>query len=240
MRSGQQRSTGRRSKDLPAAIAIAVVLGLAPAGVDAAVLTGEAQVEDGDTLKLGIVPVRLHGIDAPEDGQRCELPAGGRWSCDDAARDRLAELVEGREIQCEVQAVDPYGRLVSICHGADGADIGETLVAEGLAWAFTEYSDDYAALETEARAAGIGLWRDGADPQTPWDYRSNKWERAAAASPRPGCPIKGNIGGDGEKIYHTPWSKYYSRTQIDESDGEMWFCDEGEAAAAGWRPARSR
>ena len=219
---------------------VTLVAGVFSAHAQAAVLIGEAQVEDGDTLKLGVVPVRIHGIDAAEDGQRCELPSGGRWSCDDAARDRLAGLVEGREIRCEVQTVDAYGRLVSICHGAGDADVGETLVAEGLAWAFTEYADDYAALEHEARAAGLGLWRDGADPQAPWDYRANKWERAAAASPRPGCPIKGNIGGDGEKIYHTPWSKYYSRTQIDESDGEKWFCDEGEAAAAGWRPARSR
>jgi len=89
-----------------------------------------------------------------------------------------------------------------------------------------------------AREAGLGLWQNGVDPQTPWAYRANKWERAAAASPRAGCPIKGNIAQDGERIYHTPWSKYYSRTQIDLNHDERWFCDECEAAAEGWRPAR--
>lgn len=65
-----------------------------------------------------------------------------------------------------------------------------------------------------------------------------RWERAAAASPRPGCPIKGNINRDGERIYHTPWSPWYERVQIDESQGERWFCDEAEAEAAGWRAPR--
>ena len=71
-------------------------------------------------------------------------------------------------------------------------------------------------------------------------HRDNRWDRAAARSPRPGCPIKGNINvGSGERIYHTPSSAAYDRTVIDESKGERWFCDEAEAIAAGWRPARS-
>ena len=44
----------------------------------------------------------------------------------------------------------------------------------------------------------------------------------------------------GERIYHTPWSKYYSRTRIDEAAGERWFCDEAEAEDAGWRRAAGR
>jgi hypothetical protein len=60
------------------------------------------------------------------------------------------------------------------------------------------------------------------------------------ASPHRGCPIKGNINDEGEHIYHTPWSPWYSRTKINETKGERWFCDEAEAMAAGWRPARFR
>ena len=52
-----------------------------------------------------------------------------------------------------------------------------------------------------------------------------------------GCPIKGNIARDGERIYHTPWSPWYGRTQISAAKGERWFCDEGAAQAAGWRAA---
>ena len=100
--------------------------------------------------------------------------------------------------------------------------------------------EDHLSEEAAAQAAGLGIWRGGAKPTTPWEYRADRWERAAAASPRAGCPIKGNISQDGEQIYHTPWSPWYGRTQINESQGERWFCDENEAAAAGWRPARPR
>ena len=48
------------------------------------------------------------------------------------------------------------------------------------------------------------------------------------------CRIKGNISGD-ERVYHTPDSPWYNRTEIDASKGERWFCSAQEAEAAGWR-----
>ncbi len=48
--------------------------------------------------------------------------------------------------------------------------------------------------------------------------------------------IKGNISyTTGEKIYHVPGDKYYTRTHIDESEGERWFVTERQARNAGWR-----
>jgi hypothetical protein len=52
------------------------------------------------------------------------------------------------------------------------------------------------------------------------------------------CTIKGNISyKNDEKIYHVEGCQSYSRTVIDESKGEKWFCTEAEALAAGWRKA---
>ena len=52
----------------------------------------------------------------------------------------------------------------------------------------------------------------------------------------PHCRIKGNIRIDsGERVYHTPDSPWYERTEIDTSAGERWFCTEQEALDAGWR-----
>ncbi len=34
-------------------------------------VTGPARVIDGDTIAIGTERIRLHGIDAPESGQRC-------------------------------------------------------------------------------------------------------------------------------------------------------------------------
>ncbi len=198
-------------------------------------ITGPVTIIDGDTLDRGAVRIRLHGIDAPEAGQRCgEVNGRGTWACGTAATNRLAGLVE---VVCEARDRDRYGRVIAVCL-ADGQDINATLVEEGLAWAYLEYSDHYATHESNARSATAGIWQG--DAQAPWDYRSDRWVRAAEAAPRPGCPIKGNINRDGERIYHTPWSPWYERTRIDESRGQRWFCDEAEAQEAGWRPARWR
>jgi endonuclease YncB( thermonuclease family) len=217
------------------AIIAAVALAVWPAF--AGTLTGTAHVIDGDTMEVGDVTVRINGIDAAELGQKCDLFRGGNWACDDAAADRLAGLAGGRAVECEAHGNDPYGRIIATCFVED-VDLGRKLVGEGLAWAFVKYDAVYRDDEVAAKAAGLGIWQGAA--QAPWDYRAARWERAVESSPREGCPIKGNINGEGERIYHTPWSPWYSRTKIDEGNGERWFCDEAEAVAAGWRAARFR
>lgn len=219
--------------------AFALAGALVPTGFAAAdaAISGRAEVVDGDGLRIGPVAIRLHGIDAPELGQRCARAGGGTWPCDEAAAERLEALVGQGEVVCEPLDRDAYGRIVARCQ-AGGIDLAQTLASEGLAWAFLRYSEDYATEESAARDAGRGIWQ--APTEAPWDYRADRWERAAEASSRPGCPIKGNISAKGERIYHTPWSPWYGRTKIDEAKGEAWFCDEAEALAAGWRPARFR
>lgn len=208
---------------------------LLPAG--AANICGVARITDGDTLSIGPVIIRLHGIDAPEAGQQCRRANGRSWQCGTEATNRLAELADGKQVSCDALDRDAYGRIIARCWQYE-TDVGGTLIDEGLAWAFTHYSDDYVDQEATARAAGIGIWNGEAQPA--WEYRAARWDRAAEASPRPGCPIKGNINRQGEKIYHTPWSPVYDRTVIAEEDGERWFCDEAEALGAGWRAARWR
>ena len=85
-----------------------------------------------------------------------------------------------------------------------------------------------------AQAEKRGIWQGPAQPA--WEFRTQKWSVASKRAPE-GCPIKGNISDNG-RIYHTPWSKWYARTKINTAKGERWFCDEAEAIAAGWRPAR--
>jgi len=144
----------------------------------------------------------------------------------------LTALVSGKRIRCEVGSFDDYDRAIATCF-SDGVDVGRALVRDGLAMAFVRYSDDYAKDETQARAANRGLWRT--DWQPPWEFRAERWQTAEQEAPE-GCPIKGNIARDGERIYHTPWgSQYYGRTRISTANGERWFCSEREALDAGWR-----
>jgi hypothetical protein len=141
-------------------------------------------------------------------------------------------MTEGKAVRCIGDENDQYGRLIAKCSTIGVPDIGATLVARGLAWAFVKYSSDYSSLEVPARRRKAGIWQS--KTQAPWEYRARRWETAAQIMPG-NCPIKGNINAKGEKIYHAPWSKHYAKTQIDPSKGERWFCSEAEAKAAGWR-----
>jgi endonuclease YncB( thermonuclease family) len=184
-----------------------------------------AEVVDGDTIKVGEVTYRIEGIDAPEHGQKC-----GAWNCGNDATAAMARLVQGKQVNCLGESLDDYGRVLARCH-VDGADLGAALISAGLAWAFTKYSDTYVFEEEEARQRGVGIWSGSF--QTPWNFRAERWDVEAQVAPD-GCPIKGNISSNG-KIYHPPWSPWYSRTKISVEKGERWFCSEAEAVEAGWR-----
>ena len=220
-------------------------------------LTGPVRVVDGDTIRLGEHRIRLHGIDAPESDQACLDPQGAPWACGDAATERLVELIGDDPVHCTQRDIDRYRRIIGECF-ADGTNLNAALVAEGLAFAYRRFSLDYAALEDDARAAGRGIW--AGTVQAPWDHRRDPQHvlTQQVATPQvsttgttllaqnnrsgfhpPGnCVIKGNINSRGERIYHTPSSRWYSRTHIDTSRGERWFCSEEEARAAGWRAPR--
>ncbi|WP_240608283.1 thermonuclease family protein [Pararhodobacter oceanensis] len=219
------------------ALGVTAIFGWPNPTVASVQIVGTANIVDGDTIDIGPVRIRLHGIDTAETGQTCPTSQGGDWRCGAYATRRLTDLIDGRSVSCDALDRDAYNRVIARCYSDTGEDLARALVAEGLAWAFTRYSDDYVSDEAHARADGRGVWRAEAIP--PWEWRSNRWERAAEASPRVGCPIKGNINRRGERIYHTPWSPNYARTIVTEANGERWFCDEAEAQAAGWRAPRN-
>ena len=194
-------------------------------------VSGPARVVDGDTLVIGAQAIRIEGIDAPEDGQSCTDPDGGQWSCGLEATDALRALsAEG--VSCVGSEFDAYERLIATC-SADNADIGKAMVLGGMALAYRQYSTRYVVNEEVARNARRGVWQGSF--VEPWRWRKQMWQKAGSTASSSDCPIKGNISSNGDRIYHAPWSRSYSRTRVDESKGERWFCDEAEALAAGWR-----
>jgi endonuclease YncB( thermonuclease family) len=209
-------------------------------------VAGRPKVIDGDSFEIGSIGIRLFGVDAPEGRQPCTR--GGReWRCGDTAAAELRRLVGSREVVCLRRDEDDYGRIVAVCRSGT-ADLGAAMVRAGLAVAYRRYSTDYVDEEREAQAARRGLWAgEFTDPE---DWRRRDDDRTPAAPARreggttpprgrrDGCYVKGNINGEGERIYHAPGSPSYDDTVIDENRGERWFCTEAEAKRGGWRAPR--
>lgn len=127
-------------------------------------------ISDGDTLTARCgsadaaqtVKVRLAEVDAPEKAQ----PFGER------SKQALAALCFKRQARVSVQTKDRYGRSVAHVE-CEGVDASAEQVRAGMAWVFDRYAKDRSlyALQDEARAAGRGLWTDGA-PVAPWEWRA--------------------------------------------------------------------
>lgn len=127
------------------------------------------RVSDGDTVVLrarGTGPlrgdrtrVRLLLVDTPEvfDRQEC---------LGKEATDRTAELLpEGSpvRVQADEDPEDRYGRALLHVWNADGVNVGEQLLREGLANVLVLrpndlYLDAFRAAESEAQDAGRGIW----------------------------------------------------------------------------------
>lgn len=101
-------------------------------------------MRDGDTIEVAGVPIRLHGLAAPESGE-----PGGR-----AATTAMRRLVDGRKVRCELDGERTYDRCVGICY-LDSVDIAAELVRQGVARDCPRYNGGRYA-EAEREAAGDG------------------------------------------------------------------------------------
>lgn len=208
-------------------------------------LIGRASVIDGDTIEIHGVRIRFNGIDAPEGQQLCQNEKGRDYRCGQVAADALANfLSKSRPTRCEFVERDQYDRFVGDCYRADGQSVSSWLVRSGHALDWPRYSNGaYANDQAAAKSSRSGMWAGGF--QAPWEWRAERRESAAAPAPLVSttssgkCNIKGNISRKGERIYHVPGQKYYAKTQINERQGERWFCSEEEARKAGWRKSKT-
>lgn len=124
------------------------------------------KVADGDTFTMidesgQKVKVRFYGIDCPESDQPFGAEAG----------EFTSSLVLNQIVSVEVTGIGNYGRSIGIITLADGTNLNQALLAEGLAWWNHEYNDqlDYAELESLARRDHLGLWKSRTSiPPSAW------------------------------------------------------------------------
>jgi micrococcal nuclease len=196
-------------------------------------------VTDGDTIKVRVAGsterVRLIGIDTPElSPAQCYAQQ---------AASKMQSLVQSKQVVIVADPTqsdrDTYGRLLRHVYLTDGQSVAQLMIADGFGKEYTYEKPyrgqaEYRAAQASAQSAGKGQWGAQCVPPPPAPEQV-----APAPSPSSAaCLIKGNISGDGEKIYHVPGQRYYDETKIDTTKGERWFCTRAAAQAAGWRAAK--
>ena len=127
---------------------------------------GDAVVIDGDTLRIEATTFRLVGIDAPELKQTCGVKK--RWACGLRAKEALTALVRMRAIVCLHRGEDVYGRVLALCY-AGTKDVGELMVAKGLAITYGDRGHRYEAVQDRALRSLHGIWRTSFE--LPSEYR---------------------------------------------------------------------
>jgi endonuclease YncB( thermonuclease family) len=156
-----------------------------PGDVDLVLPAKVVRIADGDTAEMqldsGPMRVRLYGIDTPE----LHAPFGRE------ARDALAALIAGREVELVPVSQDKYDRLVAVVL-VKGSSVNESLIGGGLAWAYRRYLGQvegdrrYCELEARARDARAGLWAQPPERWVPpWIYRQRGRAPAGARVPSP-------------------------------------------------------
>jgi endonuclease YncB( thermonuclease family) len=128
---------------------------------------GIRRVIDGDTLVLADGRhVRFIGINAMELGHdgAVDQPYAA------AARDALKDLIKRHggliRLQAGSEVYDEHGRSLAYLFSSDGEDLGLDLIKGGLAVVIAvppdvARLDCYAAAESAARAAHLGIWSAG-------------------------------------------------------------------------------
>ncbi|HEY4193796.1 MAG TPA: thermonuclease family protein [Mesorhizobium sp.] len=133
---------------------------------------GRAVINDGDSITLGTVRVRLLGIDAPEYLQLCHGQSGD-YACGKRAREALVKLIGNRPVSCKGARHDRYGRLLGDCT-AGHTRLNQAQVEAGWAVAY----GDFEAEEASARAARLGIWAGTFE-------RPQDWRRDKGVAPEP-------------------------------------------------------
>lgn len=206
-----------------------------PPDINSTLSVKVTRVIDGDTIEIeGGERVRYIGIDTPETvDPRKPVQCFGV-----EASKKNKEMVEGKMVRLgkDITDRDKYNRLLRYVW-VDDTFINLELVKQGFAYSYSyppdiKYQDQFLKAQQEAREARRGLWN-----ACPSVLESTPAPAVSSTPSDSSCLIKGNINASGEKIYHLPGCGSYSKTTIEVSRGERWFCTEKEAQTAGWRKA---
>ena len=116
------------------ALALAACGGSASQAEDPAMIRADGRAIDGDTVSFD---VRIFGADAFEKRQLCRN-ANGCWRCGKAAQDYASKLLKSGSSTIRLTGKQSYGRPIGTVE-VGGQDLGESMIAAGLAVPATSY-----------------------------------------------------------------------------------------------------
>lgn len=179
------------------------------------------EVLDGDTFTIKSAGetrrVRLIGVNTPEVG-KC---------LSDEARDKLSELIAGKEVSLEDQFTDPYGRIMA------NVFVGDIYVNKAILEFGLGRMDYYENPQRETLKAAYADARD--KKRGVFSKQCLSVTPPVSADSALRCDVKGNVDDNTQKkIYFLSNCRNYSQVTIDLSTDDQWFCTEEEAIQKGF------
>ena len=142
-------------------------------------ISGNAQIIDGDTIKINSKKIRLNGIDAPEFKQMCKktyltiifFTFTKDYPCGKISTEKLKKKINNKVITCKILDIDRYKRYIGECYKRN-LNLNSWLVSNGHAVAYRKYSKKYVSDEINAKNKKLGIWQGKFE--MPWEYRRKK------------------------------------------------------------------
>lgn len=169
---------------------LGVVAALIPVAVQATTITTAKVVRlaDGDTATVDnglISDIRIACIDAPEvphskkEAQSTDTFDLLQYKWGRLAQARVSNLLASTNAPITIKpvGVDRYGRNIAAVEFREGSDWATTLVGEGLAFVYEQYTtvgcDKSALLAAQAAAKNqkLGVWGEAEPVMVPWEFR---------------------------------------------------------------------
>ena len=120
--------------------------------------SGIPRVVDGNTIIINFQNIRLHGIEAPNAEQLCEID-GESWLCGWEATNALAHIVGRHWVSCRQNRLNEGDVVGATCFAGNVLNINAWMVRNGWATAQNQANTRFLQLETLARQERIGIWR---------------------------------------------------------------------------------
>jgi len=120
--------------------------------------SGIPRVVDGNTIIINFQIIRLHGIEAPNAEQLCEID-GESWLCGWEATNALAHIVGRHWVSCRQNRLNEGGVVGATCFAGNVLNINAWMVRNGWATAQNQTNTRFLQLEILARQEQIGIWR---------------------------------------------------------------------------------